>query len=165
MQRHVKGSVRAPDGTFWMRADRRFHTDGREHRSIDRLLDLVRRYEKVLPYTANPSIEVILRAVRIARERLDEIEYEAVAVARGKQWSWRVIADVLGMSSSVAHRRFARDRPMRTLVQPRGYGDEQGTDLGELLDCPEDVAVDPADLAGREASEHDDDDQPDAHTR
>jgi DNA-directed RNA polymerase specialized sigma24 family protein len=92
---------------------RRFPTDGRQPRSIDRLLDLVHRYEKLLAYTANPSIEVALAAIREARTRLDEIEYEAVAVARGHQWSWRTIARVLGISVATAHRRFARPRPLR----------------------------------------------------
>jgi len=104
----IKGSARAPDGTFWMLPHRQFPTDGRQRRSIDRLLDLVHRYEKVLPYTANPSLEVTLRAIHEARKKLDEIEYEAVAVARGAHWSWRDIAKVLGMSVSAARKRFAR---------------------------------------------------------
>jgi len=103
MEDKINGSARASDGTFWMQPHRRFPTDGREHRSFDRLLELVHSFEKVLPYTANPSIEIVLAAIRDARKRLDEIEYEAVALARGAQWSWRDIAGVLGMSASRAH--------------------------------------------------------------
>jgi DNA-directed RNA polymerase specialized sigma24 family protein len=107
----INGSIRARDGTFWMQSHRQFAADGREHRPIDRLVDLVHRYDTLLPYTANPSIEVALRAIREARQHLDEIEYEAVAVARGARWSWRTIAEVLGLSTTAAHRRFARPRP------------------------------------------------------
>jgi hypothetical protein len=63
----INGSIRARDGTFWMQSHRQFAADGREHRSIDRLLDLVHRYDTLLPYTTNPSIEVALRAIRDAR--------------------------------------------------------------------------------------------------
>src|SRR5687767_13386927 len=113
MDENINGAARAADGTFWMQPSRGFPTDGREPRPIDRLLDLVHRYEKVLPYTANPSIEVVLRAVVEARQHLDEIEYEAVAVARGAHWSWRDVGTALGMSGSAAYKRYARPEPMR----------------------------------------------------
>jgi hypothetical protein len=44
----INGSARAPDGCFWMQPDRRFPTDGRAHRSHERLYDLIRRYDKFL---------------------------------------------------------------------------------------------------------------------
>jgi hypothetical protein len=50
---------------------------------------------------------MVFYAVRDARRRLEEIEYAAVAVARGAQWSWRTIAEVLGLSAAAAHKRFA----------------------------------------------------------
>ena len=110
MDDDINGAARATDGTFWMHPHRRFPTDGRESRSFDRLLDIVHRYENVLPHTTNPSIDAMLRAIREARKHLDEIEYEAVAVARGAHWSWRDIGDALEMTGSGAHRRFARTR-------------------------------------------------------
>jgi DNA-directed RNA polymerase specialized sigma24 family protein len=110
----VNGAWRAPDGRFWMLPHRQFPADGRKRRPLDRLHDLVRRYERLLPYTGSPSLEVSLRAIRDARRQLDEIECEAVAVARGSMWSWRDVAEVLGMSVSAAHKRFARvDVPPR----------------------------------------------------
>jgi hypothetical protein len=132
MDAPINGSIRAKDGTFWMQAHRQFPTDGRQPRSIDRLLDLVRRYEKLLPYTAHPSIEVVLRAIVQARERLDEIEYEAVAVVRGFQWSWRTIAGVLGMSPTVAHRKFAHARRERAL-RPNTWEYDLDDDLEDLF--------------------------------
>jgi hypothetical protein len=113
MEDKINGSARAADGTFWMQPHRRFPTDGRQQRSVDRLLDLVHGFETVFPYTANPSLEVALRAIHDARERLDEIEYEAVAVARGARWSWRDIGRTLDMTGSAAYKRFARDRAQR----------------------------------------------------
>jgi hypothetical protein len=114
VEENIRGSVRAKDGTFWMQSNRQFPTDGRQPRSFDRLLDIVHRYDKLLPYTASPSIEVALAAIREARKHLDEIEYEAVAVARGGHWSWRDIGASLGLSGSGAYRRFARPREEKT---------------------------------------------------
>jgi hypothetical protein len=130
----INGSARAPDGTFWMLPQRQFPTDGRAPRSIDRLLDLVHRYEKLLPYAANPSIEVALRAVRESRKHLDEIEYEAVAVARGFRWSWRTIAETLGISATTAHKRFARPRELRSVPARKWTWDDlsdEGFEFGE----------------------------------
>ena len=105
----TNGAARAPDGMFWMVPERQFYADGRELRSRDRLVQLVIEFDRLFTFAKNADLHVALRAIRGARRRLDEIEHEAVAIARGEQWSWRDVGDVLGLSTSAVHKRFARE--------------------------------------------------------
>ena len=104
----VNGSLRAVDGTFWMLPNRRFHTDGREEIERDRLTKLLSELVRSLVALEAADTRHVLRGLNRAREQLDLVEHDAVAVARSPQWAWRDIGDALGVSRAAAHKRFAR---------------------------------------------------------
>ena len=107
----INGATREADGPFAMLPHRVFRTDGRNELSAEQLMKRLRR----ILYTArrSRSVEpvVALQAAKAMRRACDEFEYEAVAIARGCGWPWRAVAEVLGISESTAHRRFARSDP------------------------------------------------------
>ncbi|HET7683701.1 MAG TPA: helix-turn-helix domain-containing protein [Marmoricola sp.] len=55
---------------------------------------------------ADPAVG--LRAVRALRRLQEELEASQVASARAQGWSWREIADVLGVSRQAVHKKHAR---------------------------------------------------------
>jgi DNA-directed RNA polymerase specialized sigma24 family protein len=74
----------------------------------------VRLARLTLLHAGDGSPAAALNAVRALRRRLDDMEREAVILARANGWSWRDVGEVLGVSSSTAHQRFARaDVPPR----------------------------------------------------
>jgi DNA-directed RNA polymerase specialized sigma24 family protein len=105
----TNGAARAPDGTFWMVPERQFYADGRTRRSRERLIELVVEFDRLFTFAKNADLHIALRAIRAARRRLDAIEHEAVAVARGHMWSWRDIGEALGLSTSAVHKHFGRE--------------------------------------------------------
>ena len=48
-----------------------------------------------------------LAAVVALRLAADQLEHKAVAAAIGQGWSWRQVADALGVSKQAAHKRLA----------------------------------------------------------
>ena len=102
-----------------MLPERMFRTDGRREipsRTYERLLATImaqaRRSGSVAPVLA-------LQAVKAMRKLCDELEYEAVAIARGCGWSWAAVGQVLGISASGAHRRFAQQGAKQRKRRPR----------------------------------------------
>lgn len=111
--------LRDPLGRFWILPDRMFRTDGRREipsRTFERLLATIMNQAR-----RSGSIEPVLglRAVREMRKLCDELEYEAVAIARGYGWSWASVGDALKISASAAHRRFARQGAKPRKRRPR----------------------------------------------
>jgi hypothetical protein len=113
------GALRDPTGRFWMLPERVFRTDGRRERvsrTYERLLATImaqaRRSSNIEPVLA-------LRAVREMRRLCDVLEYEAVAIARGCGWSWADVGAALGISTSGAHRQFAREIPEPRKRRPK----------------------------------------------
>ena len=47
-----------------------------------------------------------LQAVVILRKKVDELEREAVEIARTNEWSWRDVGAMFGISASAAYRRY-----------------------------------------------------------
>jgi hypothetical protein len=83
---------------------------------------------------------MVFYAVRDARRRLEEIEYAAVAVARGAQWSWRTIADVLGISRRSAQALRTLGQRLDGSVQLLAVDDSRHEDdrapVGDSVDHP-----------------------------
>jgi len=104
----VNGAWRAVDGTFWMLPHRRFRTDGRERLGRDRLSKLLDELERTLAALESADTRHVLRGLSRAREQLDFVEHEAVAVVRSHGWAWQDIGGALGVCRSAAHKRFAR---------------------------------------------------------
>jgi DNA-directed RNA polymerase specialized sigma24 family protein len=105
----VNGAWRSIDGRFFQLPSRTFYADGRKTLDADHYLELLAEIElqpRQRPSAVSPT--EALRTIRSLRAALDELEYEAVAIARGYGWSWRDIADELRVSRSAAHRRFAK---------------------------------------------------------
>jgi hypothetical protein len=102
------GSLREPFGKFWMLPEKTFRTDGRREvrsRTYERLLATIMAQAR-RSYSVEPVLA--LRAVKEMRALCDELEYEAVAIARGYGWSWAAVGEALGISASGAHRQFAQ---------------------------------------------------------
>jgi hypothetical protein len=104
----INGAWRAVDGRFWELPTRRFHADGRREPDHRALRGLSEEAIKLLRFAESVDPSVALAAIRGLRRKLDELEHEAVALARSYRWSWREIANSLGLSRSAAHDRFAR---------------------------------------------------------
>jgi hypothetical protein len=114
------GAVRHPNGRFWVLPERKYRTDGRREifsRTYEHLLATImaqaRRSDTVEPVLA-------LHAVKAMRRLCDELEYEAVAIARGCGWSWNDVGAALGLSASGAHRQFARESAEPRKRRPSG---------------------------------------------
>lgn len=77
--------------------------------------DLRRRAAKVAHFATragSPTPSVGLPALRRIRYYLDRLELFAVANARSLGWSWGSIAEELGISKQVLHRRYAKLCPV-----------------------------------------------------
>lgn len=107
--------TRDPDGWFAQAEGRVFLTDGRrpvDPKIVRRRADVVAR----LASRAGSDVPALgLESLRALRYQTDRLELEAIAYARSLGWSWRSIADSLGVSKQVLHRRYARvfPRPRR----------------------------------------------------
>jgi DNA-directed RNA polymerase specialized sigma24 family protein len=53
--------------------------------------------------------EVGLRAAQALRKLAERLEALQVANARRQGWSWREIADALGVSKQAVHKKYARE--------------------------------------------------------
>jgi hypothetical protein len=105
----VNGSVRSSDGRFTNLPDRVFRTDGADTLSSDEFEEvLLRIREQTIRTGGALAAGLALERAATMRRLCDELEYEAVAYARGLGWSWRGVGDAFGMTESGAHRRFAR---------------------------------------------------------
>jgi hypothetical protein len=109
----VDGSVRSTDGRFKNAPDRVFRTDGSDTIPSDGYEETLLRIRAQTLRTGALAPGLALEGAATMRRLCDELEYEAVAFARGHGWSWRDIGDALGMTESGAHRRFARDLQVR----------------------------------------------------
>jgi hypothetical protein len=103
----VNGARRSDDGRFTRHHERICRTDGTDELSADEYEELLLRVRAQAQHARTMSPAVALDGAKAMRRRCDELEYEAVAIARGCGWSWRDIGDALGISESGAHRRFA----------------------------------------------------------
>jgi DNA-directed RNA polymerase specialized sigma24 family protein len=56
---------------------------------------------------ASPDPRVGLRAVAALRQLLEQLEALQVDSARAKGWSWREIAEILGVSRQAVHKKHA----------------------------------------------------------
>jgi DNA-directed RNA polymerase specialized sigma24 family protein len=56
---------------------------------------------------ASPDPRVGLRAVAALRQLLEQLEALQVDNARAKGWSWREIAEILGVSRQAVHKKHA----------------------------------------------------------
>ena len=102
----TNGAWRATDGRFYELPDRRVPYDDFDPTEQERLAAVVAR---LAPRAANGSPMLALQAVSALRRRVDDLEREVVALARARSWSWRDIADMLGVHRSTVHRRFGSD--------------------------------------------------------
>ena len=105
----TNGAAREINGTFAMLPEREFYADGRTKIDHDEFFDLVhkilfleRRASRVDPTTA-------VMAVKALRSLTDQLEHEAIAIARRYGWSWRSVGAVLGVDASALHKRYARN--------------------------------------------------------
>lgn len=57
--------------------------------------------------------QVGLRAVRALRTLLEKLEAIQVTNARNQDWSWREIAEALGVSKQAVHQKHAGGRRLR----------------------------------------------------
>jgi len=62
---------------------------------------------KLAAEVASRDPAVGLRAVAALRRLLEQLEVLQVANARDRQWSWRDIADALGVSKQAVHKKHA----------------------------------------------------------
>jgi hypothetical protein len=90
-----------------------FRTDGANTLPSDEYAEALLRIRDQTVRTGALAPRLALERAAAMRRLCDELEYEAVAFARGHGWSWRDIGDALGMTESGAHRRFARDLQLR----------------------------------------------------
>jgi hypothetical protein len=104
----VNGAWRAVDGRFWELPTRRFHADGRKEPDHGALRGLSDEATRLLRFAESVEPSIALAAIRALRRKVDELEHEAVALARSYRWSWREIGYSLGLSRSAVHDRFAR---------------------------------------------------------
>ena len=116
----VNGARRADDGRFKVSHDRICRTDGTSEIAADELEELLLRVRVQAKRARTVSPSVALDAARAMRRLCDELEYEAVAIARGCGWSWLDIGEALGISESGAHRRFAGSLAPRLRQRRRG---------------------------------------------
>jgi hypothetical protein len=105
----VNGATREAHGPFGMLPERVFRTDGRAELSSAKIEELLHRLMAEARRSGSVAPVLALRAARSMRRLCDELEYEAVAIARACGWPWRDVGAALGISESGAHRRFARD--------------------------------------------------------
>jgi hypothetical protein len=76
--------------------------------------ELRRRSDLVVSFASragNPTPRTGLDALRVIRYHLERLELYAVANARSLGWSWGQIAETLGLSKQVVHRRYASRYP------------------------------------------------------
>lgn len=114
----LAGSARSSDGTFAMRHESTFPMDRASDESDESMRSAACQLVDLLGQASNGSARAALRAMRLLRERIDELEREAVVVARNWGWSWRGIGYTLGVRAQTVHARYARDPRCR----PRGAG-------------------------------------------
>jgi DNA-directed RNA polymerase specialized sigma24 family protein len=76
----------------------------------DTLTDVVEPSE-VLAQTASADPEVGLRGVASLRALLEAVEELQVRHARELGWSWRQIADLLGVSKQAVHQKYGKGEP------------------------------------------------------
>jgi hypothetical protein len=103
----VNGARRERDGRFAVHRERVCRTDGSSALSQGEYEELLLRIQAQLRKSGAVSPVLALESAKAMRGLCDELEYEAVAIARGFGWSWRDIGESLGLSESGAHRRFA----------------------------------------------------------
>ena len=104
----TNGAMRSTGGTFYEVPPRRFYTTNPPPFDPTKHQALTITIFGLLPWAASESPWTALKHVRMLRERLDELEREAVGLARSHRWSWKAISDVLGTHRSALHRRFAK---------------------------------------------------------
>lgn len=104
----VNGADRMIDGTFGMLPQRIFRADGRTPMTLDGCYRLARDIRALCGGATCGRPFEALEAVAEMRRLVDELEHEVVALARSYHWSWRDVADALGVSRTSAHRRFAQ---------------------------------------------------------
>jgi hypothetical protein len=107
----INGADREGDGTFGMWYKREFYADGRRTVERDRQLELAKEIGAIAANVADEPLRHALASIVELRRVSDQLEQELVAYARSVGWSWRAIADVLGVTVSTTHRRFARIEP------------------------------------------------------
>jgi len=116
----LKEPRRDPDGWFAQEEDRVFLTDGRQPldpRHLRERAEVVARLARLAGSSIPADGLASLSALRYQTERL---ELYAIANARSMGWSWRSIADSLGVSKQSLHRRYARMFPRPRRQRPRG---------------------------------------------
>jgi hypothetical protein len=100
-------------GRFRVRNEEPHLTDGLVELDPDVLRQKAQAVIKAARLAGNPTPMVGLRAVRAVRSTTETLELYAVANARGLGWSWAEIAEVLGLSKQVVHRRYGVVNPRR----------------------------------------------------
>jgi DNA-directed RNA polymerase specialized sigma24 family protein len=80
-------------------------------------LDAVVEPEEMVAQTASEDPEVGLRGVASLRALLEAVEELQVRRARAFGWSWRQIAELLGVSKQAVHQKYGKGerRPPRRL--------------------------------------------------
>jgi hypothetical protein len=97
----TNGAWRAIDGRFWELPNRPLaDADRKKRRKLTKIVI------GLLPRAASGDPTAALQAIRLLRPHLAELEHEAIALAKSSGWSWRHIAEELGISRSAAQRRF-----------------------------------------------------------
>ena len=100
---------RSPAGRFTKMPDpeREFRTDGDVQLGPDEYQEALLKIRALTRWPRVVSPFAAMEVVVVMRRLCDELEFEAVAFARGHHWSWRAVGDALAMTESGAYRRFA----------------------------------------------------------
>jgi hypothetical protein len=114
-------TTRDPDGWFAQAEDRVFITDGRRPMDAKAVRERATTVARLATLAGSAVPAVGLQALHAMRYHADRLELYAIAHARSLGWSWRDIADSLGVSKQVLHRRYAHvfPRPRRHKARRR----------------------------------------------
>lgn len=133
----TNGSARDRRGRFKMVEGRTFHADGQLELPQDGVIRAAKQFEIMLNrLKSSKRVFDMVRAIPQMRSRLNNLEQELVAYARGFGWSWQDIADAMQLTRQTVYRRHARDLPRRrsrysTGEASIGGGLASGETLGE----------------------------------
>jgi hypothetical protein len=110
---------RDPDGRFKLTIDAPHMTSGRQELSDEALTRIAGVAATFARRSGATTPRLGLQALRALRYHYDRLELYAVANARGLGWSWREIAEGLGVSKQAVHQRYGRLFPRPRRHRPR----------------------------------------------
>lgn len=104
---------RDPDGWFAQDGVRTFMADGRRPLDPRHLRERAQIVARLARLAGSPIPANGLASLAALRYQIERLELYAVANARSMGWSWRDIAESIGVSKQVLHRRYARGIAVR----------------------------------------------------